>query len=146
MAARSAIEIDWAGWLARWDAQQASYLPHREDRFDAIVAAVGAATGHEPRILDIGSGPGSLARRVLDRLPNSQVVALDNDPVLLELGRNALAAYGDRLQWLDADLCDPTWLSRLPDGARFHAVVSATALHWLNADHLPPRPKGRVGL
>jgi SAM-dependent methyltransferase len=124
-------------WIDRWDAQQQGYMPDREERFTALIDAVEAGAGRpDPLILDLGCGPGSLAVRLLERLPKATVVALDADPVLLALGR---AAYGRLagLRFVDQDLRVPGWagalgLDRLADGA-----VSTTALHWLPASDLP---------
>ncbi len=126
------------GWIERWDRQQEESLPDREDRFTALIDAVQEGTGRpDPLILDIGCGPGSLAVRLLARLPGATVVGIDADPVTLALGR---AAYQDvpGLRFADLDLREPRWpgqldLSRAPD-----AAVSTTALHWL------PEPDLRV--
>ena len=84
------VTTDFARWLARWDAQQQRHIPDREERFAAMVDAVAAFAGPEPRVLDLGCGPGSLSARVLDRIPGASVVAIDADPVLLAIGRGAL--------------------------------------------------------
>ncbi len=123
-------------WISRWDAQQEWYMPDREERFTVLIDAVEAGTGRDdPLVLDLGCGPGSLAVRLLDRMPAARVVAVDSDPVLLALGR---AAYGGRsgLRFADQDLREPGWadalgLDRAPD-----AAVSTTALHWLDAAQL----------
>jgi SAM-dependent methyltransferase len=125
-------------WIARWDRQQEVYLADREDRFAALIDAVEAGTGRpDPLVLDLGCGPGSLAVRLLGRIPAATVVAVDADPVTLSLGR---AAHGDRpgLRFLDVDLRAPGWEAGLgPAPARpFDAVVSTTALHWLSAAEL----------
>ncbi|MBV8194262.1 MAG: class I SAM-dependent methyltransferase [Candidatus Dormibacteraeota bacterium] len=118
-----------AEWLRRWDAQQQLHIPDREERFAAMVAALEAFAGHQPRVLDLGAGPGSLAARVLTRLPAAQVVAIDTDPVLLAIARSAHA--GDsRLHVVDADL-RADWRSQLPLEPPFDAAMSTTALHWL---------------
>ena len=124
---------DWKRWYQRWEAQQSHHMPDRDERFAAITGALGAVVGDAPRVVDLGSGPGSLARRVLDALPGSRVVAVDMDPVLLAIGQNALGDAGGRLSFVDADLRDP-WEEAL-DG-QVDAVVSTTALHWLQPDSL----------
>ena len=63
----------------------------------------------------------------------AQVTAIDMDPVLLAIGRNALGDMGGRLHWLDADLRS-RW-SAAAEGP-VAAAVSATALHWLQPDAL----------
>jgi SAM-dependent methyltransferase len=118
-------------WIERWDAQQQIYMPDREERFTALIDAVEAAAGRpDPLVLDLGCGPGSLAVRLLRRLPQATVVAVDADPLTLALGR---AAWPDQagLTFADVDLRASGWsaglgLERQPD-----AAVSTTALHWL---------------
>ncbi|MFN2451305.1 MAG: trans-aconitate 2-methyltransferase [Candidatus Dormibacteria bacterium] len=129
-------QADAAAWLRRWDAQQTRYIPHRAERFIAVVEALAALAGRpDPTVLDLGCGPGSLSVRVLERLPQAAVVAIDADPLLLEIGRRA---HPDepRLHWLDADLRDPAWVNRLPAAPPVDAAVSSTALHWLDAEAL----------
>src|SRR6266516_1841741 len=119
------------GWIRRWDQQQQEYLPDREDRFTALIDAVEEGTGRpDPLVLDLGSGPGSLSVRLLDRIPAATVVAVDADPLLLALGR---AAYGDRagLRFADCDLRTPGWAAALGLSRPADAAVSTTALHWL---------------
>ncbi len=103
-------------------------MPDREARFAVIIDTVAAVCGPAPHVVDLGSGPGSLSRRILDRLPQARVTAIDMDPVLLAIGRNALGDYGGRLEWLDADLRS-RWSAGGDDGV--DAAVSTTALHWL---------------
>ena len=119
----------WLEWLRRWDAQQQLHIPDREERFTAIVGTLQVFAGDAPRVLDLGCGPGSLSRRVLDRLPDAEIVAIDTDPVLLAIGRGAFE--GDaRVHFVDADL-RRDWLEVLPLTPPFDAAVSTTALHWL---------------
>jgi SAM-dependent methyltransferase len=119
-------------WLDRWDAQQETYLPEREERFEVLVDLLEAAAGPAARVLDLACGPASLAMRVLARLPEATVVGVDADPVLLTL---AAAAAPERLQLVDADLRRPGWTERIPAGP-YDAVLSTTALHWLTPDAL----------
>jgi SAM-dependent methyltransferase len=125
---------DWTRWLARWDAQQQRHIPDREERFTAMVDALAAFAGPEPRVLDLGCGPGSLSARVLRRLAGATVVAVDADPVLLAIGRGALGGQTS-LSFADADLRSD-WVASLPSPGPFDAAVSTTALHWLSLDQL----------
>jgi SAM-dependent methyltransferase len=118
-------------WLARWDRQQEGYLPNREERFTALIDAVEAGAGRpDPLVLDLGCGPGSLAARLLDRLPEATIVAIDADPLLLALGR---ACYADKpgLRFEDHDLRAAGWASVLGLDRPVDVAVSTTALHWL---------------
>jgi SAM-dependent methyltransferase len=123
-------------WIDRWDAQQQAYMPDREERFTALIDAVEAGAGRpDPLVLDLGCGPGSLAVRLLGRVPGATVVAADADPLLLALGG---AAYGDRagLRFADLDLRVPGWPAGLGLDRQADAAVSTTALHWLPAPAL----------
>jgi len=127
---RKAPGPDWAGWLRRWDEQQQSFNADRERRFSAMFDVAEATVGKRFRALDLGSGPGSLSLRLLRRFPRARSVAVDYDPVSLEVGERALGTLGGRLKWVDANLGRPGWSDRLPPG-RYDAVLSTTALHWL---------------
>jgi SAM-dependent methyltransferase len=123
-------------WIDRWDRQQEESLPDREDRFTALIDAVEEGTGRpDPLVLDLGCGPGSLAVRLLDRLPRATVVGIDADPVSLTLGQ---AAYCGRtgLRFLDLDLRAPGWSRQLGLDRPADAAVSTTALHWLREPDL----------
>jgi SAM-dependent methyltransferase len=122
--------------LDRWDAQQERYLPHREERFQIMLDLVERTTdGPEPRVLDLCCGPGSISGRALERFPNASILAVDMDPVHLELGRRTL---GERVEWRDADLRGSEWAEGSEPGS-FDAVLSATAIHWF-------QPQEVVGL
>jgi SAM-dependent methyltransferase len=125
-------------WIERWERQQEVYIAHREERFTALIDAVEAGTGRpDPLVLDLGCGPGSLAVRLLARLPQATVIAADADPVTLSLGAAAYAGLPG-LRFADVDLREPGWETRLPrpDGRPFDAAVSTTALHWLTGQEL----------
>ena len=124
------------GWIDRWDAQQTNYMPDREDRFTALIDAVEAGVDRAgPLVLDLGCGPGSLAVRLLDRIPDATVIAIDTDPVLLALGQ---ASYGGRggLRFADLDLRSAGWAGWLGLDRAADAAVSTTALHWLDGPAL----------
>ncbi|RIQ18216.1 class I SAM-dependent methyltransferase [Jiangella rhizosphaerae] len=130
-----------------WDDQQAAYINHREQRFDIVLdvvarhCATSADLGDDGAgltVLDLACGPGSLSARVLDRLPAARVIGIDYDPVLLAIAAAWVGGrHGDRFTPVDADLAAPGWERRLPaDGGPVRAVVSSTALHWLEPAQL----------
>jgi hypothetical protein len=127
--------VDWTGWLGRWDAMQTAYLPLREQRFEIMLDALEALVGQRFVAVDLASGPGAISQRLLARFPEARCVAVDYDPALLALGQGALGDSRGRLRWVEADLRDPTWADRLGE-ERVDAVLSTTALHWLDAGTL----------
>ncbi|MBT2211582.1 MULTISPECIES: class I SAM-dependent methyltransferase [Actinomadura] len=123
-------------WITRWDAQQEGYIPDREERFTVMIDALEAGTGRpDPLILDLGCGPGSLAGRVLDRIPGATVVAIDTDPLLMGLGR-AVHAGRSGLVFTELDLREPGWAARLRLDRQADAAISTTALHWITSAEL----------
>jgi SAM-dependent methyltransferase len=124
---------DWAGWAARWEARMTDFFPRRRECIAAMLAVLAELLPAGPRrILDLGAGTGGLSERVLARFPEATVLALDLDPVLMQIGRGALGDGGGRLTWHQIDLRAPGWadtLASAPPGAPFDAVVSLATLH-----------------
>lgn len=127
--------MDAPKWLDRWDRQQEVYIEQRERAFEVVLRFIDVLTPGPITVLDLGAGPGSLSRRILDHRPDAHCVALDTDPVLQTIGIRALGTQGGRLRWVLADLRDPGWTRSLEDVV-FDAVVSSTATHWLCPDQL----------
>ncbi|MYT75769.1 MULTISPECIES: class I SAM-dependent methyltransferase [unclassified Streptomyces] len=121
---------DWQHWQTGWDRQQEWYMPDREERFRVMTDAVEAVAGRTPRVLDLACGTGSITDRLLRRLPDAEVTAVDIDPLLLTIARGHFSGER-RVSFVVADLTDPGWTRLLPHTS-YDAVVTATALHWLD--------------
>jgi SAM-dependent methyltransferase len=126
----------WEHFLEEWDSMFSETIdPTRPVRMYAILRALNGPSRSHLRVLELGCGPGTLAARVLKRFRKARVVALDTDPVLIDVGRNALRPFGKRIKWVTADIRDGDWTTRLPL-RRFDAVVSSLVLHWLEEDEI----------
>ena len=121
--------------MQRYDQQQSTYLPDREQRFTVMLDVLATLLPEHFVALDLACGPGSLSQRLLARFPQAHCVAVDIDPILLLLGQQVLGDRLGRLRWVEADLSEPSWHSRLGE-EHVDAVVSTTALHWLSAGSL----------
>ncbi|MFI5663678.1 class I SAM-dependent methyltransferase [Streptomyces sp. NPDC051684] len=124
----------WQHWQTSWDRQQEWYMPDREERFRVMIDTVEAVAGTAPRVLDLACGTGSITDRLLRRLPEATVTCVDIDPLLLAIARGHFAG-DDRVTFTEADLTDAAWTERLPHTS-YDAVVTATALHWLDTEPL----------
>ncbi|MEU1850827.1 class I SAM-dependent methyltransferase [Streptomyces sp. NPDC019990] len=123
-------------WVERWELQQQRYAVDREERFTVIADVVEHVTAGRPArplVVDLGCGPGSLAARLVRRLPDAEVVAVDRDPLLLELGRTH---HADAARYVDAEIGAPGWTWALDLDRPLDAAVSTTALHYLDRDTL----------
>ncbi|MGW6744154.1 class I SAM-dependent methyltransferase [Streptomyces sp. NPDC055025] len=126
----TAAGTDWRAWQESWDRQQEWYMPDREERFRVMLDMVEAVAGPEPRVLDLACGTGSITDRLLRRFPAATSTGVDLDPALLAIARGYFAG-DERVSFVTADLADPGWTRLLPPGP-YDAVLTATALHWLN--------------
>lgn len=133
---------DWQHWLRRWDEQQTRYLPEREERFAAMLDTLAALLPPDFVALDLACGPGAISQRLLTRFPEARTIALDYNPVLLYLGRQALDTFNGRITWLAQSLTEPDWVEPVQAALvqlgrpQLDAVLSTTALHWLPVEHL----------
>ncbi|WP_237745031.1 class I SAM-dependent methyltransferase [Kribbella catacumbae] len=98
-----------------------------------MLEIVERVVGHPTGLLDLASGPGSIASRAAERFPDTHLFALDVDPFLLELGRRTRGAAA--IEFLEADLRQAGWDEVLP-AAGLNAVCTATSLHYLTADQI----------
>ena len=78
-------------------------------------------------VLDAGCGSGRVTERLLERLPGGRVIALDASPSMVEAARERLARFGDRVDFLVADLGRPLPLAP----ASVDAVLSTATFHWV---------------
>ncbi|MEU2715500.1 class I SAM-dependent methyltransferase [Streptomyces sp. NPDC007205] len=123
-------------WVERWELQQQRYAVDREDRFTVIadvVEHITAARTDRPLVVDLGCGPGSLAARLARRLPHAEIVAVDRDPLLLELARTH---HADAARYVDTVIGQDGWTRALRLDRPLDAAVSSTALHYLGTDAL----------
>jgi tRNA (cmo5U34)-methyltransferase len=92
--------------------------------YDRLEDETLAATGVGAKsVLELGTGTGETARRVLDRHPDARLIGIDASPGMVNVARDSLPS--DRVKLLVGRLEDP-----LPQGS-FDLVVSALAVHHL---------------
>lgn len=127
-------DFDWQLWVDRWDRMQERYLVRRKERFKVIANLIQATQPPKCLILDLGCGPGSTMYNLLELLPEAEAIGIELDPTILTLAEPRLRKFGERVSLIQADLRNPKWNKDIP--LPIHAVVSATALHWLNEKEL----------
>lgn len=126
--------FDWQFWVDRWDRMQEYQIFQRRERFELMAELVRTAQPSPTRILDLGCGPGSLTLEFLQSFPQTEVIGIDFDPTLLALAQARLSRFGSRSKCILANLRNPSWVNLVP--APVDAIVSATALHWLDENSL----------
>lgn len=111
-----------------WDAWSYDRVADPMTRWGVAVLDRLPLDGDE-RVLDAGCGTGRVTEQLAGRLPRGHVIALDGSPAMIEAARHRLGAFGDRIQYVVADLGRP-----LPIDEPVDAIVSTATFHWV-ADH-----------
>jgi trans-aconitate 2-methyltransferase len=111
-----------------WDAATYDRIADPMTRWGAAVLDRLPLHGDE-RVLDAGCGSGRVTERLLERLPTGTAVALDGSPSMIDEARRRLARFGDRVEYVLADLGRP-----LPLASPVDAILSTATFHWV-PDH-----------
>lgn len=111
-----------------WDARTYDRVSDPQARWGREVLDRLPLVGHE-RVLDAGCGTGRVTELLAARLPRGHVVALDGSASMIEAARQRLAPFGDRIEYVVADLGLP-----LPLDEPVDAILSTATFHWI-ADH-----------
>lgn len=123
----------WAeAWQRSWDQLEEGLVPDRELWIGAMLDVVDAIGIEAPTVLDLACGTGTVTRRLLRRRAAAHSIAVDIDPVLLNIA-SATFDGDDRVRIVRADLRNPAWIDALPE-REVDATLTATALHWLPED------------
>jgi tRNA threonylcarbamoyl adenosine modification protein (Sua5/YciO/YrdC/YwlC family) len=98
------------------------------EKFQELVVLAAYAEWHGGRVLELGTGTGETAHRLLERLPDAELVCVDESAEMLATAAANLPT--EKVELTQGRLQDP-----LPPGS-FDLVVSALAIH-----HLDPHEK-----
>jgi trans-aconitate 2-methyltransferase len=114
--------------LRDWDARTYDRVADPQTRWGTAVLDRLPLIGDE-RVLDAGCGSGRVTELLAARLPRGRVVALDGSPAMIDAARERLAPFGDRIEFVVADLGEP-----LPIEGTVDAILSTATFHWV-PDH-----------
>lgn len=84
--------------------------------------------GEAQQVLELGSGPGFLARHLLEALPQIQYTALDVSAAMHALAAERLGELQTRVSFVERSFREPAWVEGL---GRFDHVVTIQAVHEL---------------
>jgi SAM-dependent methyltransferase len=99
---------------------RADSIPHRTEGESALLEFIPQTTR---RVLDLGTGDGRLLALVKREHPNTEAVAIDFSPAMLEAAKKRFA--GDSSVAVVAHNLD----NPLPDLGKFDAIISCFAIH-----------------
>jgi SAM-dependent methyltransferase len=118
-----------------WTGVANTKRPFRVEFFEAIVSELAALRAS--RVLDVGSGPGFLAERVLDGSNVDSYHLFDFSPYMLALSRARLQKAGDRAVFHQGSFLEEGWWRSLP--GPYDAIVSMQAIHEVRKGRLIPK-------
>ena len=111
-----------------WDAATYDRVAGPQTRWGSVVLDRLPLVGDE-RVLDAGCGSGRVTELLAARLPRGRIVALDGSAAMVEAARERLEPFGDRIEFVVADLARPLPIDGTVDG-----ILSTATFHWV-LDH-----------
>lgn len=114
------------GWADRF-----APSPPRLALFDMILAQIRQLPASAPDVLELGLGPGYMARHILQRHQTLRYEGLDFSAAFLQVAKRTLGELETRVTFTQADLMDQSWPQSL--ARRPHAIISTWALHDLGS-------------
>jgi len=112
-----------------WTETAMSLRPWRADFFDTFAEAIEAgASAQNCRVLELGSGPGFLAQRLLSTNSGLAYVAVDFSSTMHELAKQRLGSLAARVEFVERNLKDSDWSLGL---GTFDFAVTHQAVHEL---------------
>ncbi|MDJ0909598.1 MAG: class I SAM-dependent methyltransferase [Woeseiaceae bacterium] len=115
-----------------YDADMDIMHPLRHKMIDVALDVLPFPPADTLKVLDLGVGTGAFSLKLLDRFPNSEIVAIDGSSSMLELARARLHEHLHRVELVVSDFRAIPETLLEPD--TFDVVISSYALHHLDAD------------
>jgi SAM-dependent methyltransferase len=99
--------------------------------FDMVLAEIGKLPADGPNVLELGLGPGYMARHILQRHPTLRYEGLDFSAAFHAVAKRTLGELAARVTFTEADLMDQCWPTRLARSPQ--AIISTWSLHDLGS-------------
>jgi SAM-dependent methyltransferase len=105
--------------------------PPRVALFELMREHISASNVPNTHVVELGLGPGYMARHILERNPAISYEGLDFSDVFFEVAKKTIGEYMSRVTLTKADLLDPAWTQSLSQQPG--AIISTWALHDLGS-------------
>jgi len=123
----SPIDLRLKSDAAEWARTAEQLRPQRPRVFEEFAQQI-VQVPQVRRVLELGSGPGFLAKHLLQRFPAIEYVALDFSSAMHDLAAERVADLGKRLTFVERNFRDVDWGDGL---GRFECVVTLQSVHEL---------------
>ncbi|MGB0388274.1 MAG: class I SAM-dependent methyltransferase [Ardenticatenaceae bacterium] len=108
--------------------------PERLQLFDTIIERLIEGPLPSRHIVELGIGPGYLAARLLEKMPDVTYEGIDFSRAMLDIAASRLERFSSRIEYTQADLVKEEW------GAKVTRPVGAIVSTWA----LPPTPRASI--
>lgn len=119
-----------------WASEANVKRPWRNEFFDSFVEQLQTSSNPVKRVLELGSGPGFLAEKILSAFTDIEYVALDFSPAMHAIANERLKAFANRITYVERDFLDEHWFAGL---GQFDCVVTNQAVHELRHKSRAPK-------
>jgi SAM-dependent methyltransferase len=126
----SPIDLRKADDALEWAEEVNIKRPWRYEFFSMYVAEIKSLNIKKPKILEIGAGPGYLAKVLLEDIENLEYTALDFSEAMHELSRKNLGLLSSKAKYLTANFKEYGWYD-VCQQKTFDVVIIHQALHEL---------------
>jgi len=103
-------------------------IPYYNQMIDALTDSIHFDNDSPIRIIDLGCGTGTVAKRISEKFPNSKIVCLDIASNMIDIAKNKLSEHKD-VEFITGDF------SNIDFDDKFDVIVSSLALHHLENDN-----------
>jgi SAM-dependent methyltransferase len=125
--------------VKKYDYHQSLIVEQKEEMLSNIVRIVNyfyqARSMDNPKVLDVGCGPGTLSTRILERIPDSLVFGIDSSEEMIDAANKNLSVnrfFG----YVGNFNTNEFWLPEID--ITYDFIVSSIALHYLSDERREP--------
>ena len=101
--------------------------PERMELFNLILSELMAHIPSDGLVVELGIGPGYLAEHLLTAMPKVRYIGIDFSLPMLDIARDRLESFGDRIKYVQADLLKDSWW--MATNGPVDGIVTTWALH-----------------
>jgi SAM-dependent methyltransferase len=124
-----------------WEQTAMLKRPWRIEFFSCFLNQIKQSPVTILRALELGSGPGFLAKHVLESTCDFSYVMLDFSAAMHQLAKARLGDLSSRAEFIERSFKDPTWTSGI---GKFECVLTHQAVHELRHKRYAPELHAQV--
>jgi hypothetical protein len=118
-----------------WAEEVTEKRPWREDFFKFFIEELRPYSGPDLAILEIGSGPGFMAEKIINNISFSRYTALDFSDAMHTLAKERLGSLSNKIDFITRDFLHSDWFVDLP---QYNSVITLQAVHELRHKRKAP--------